>query len=413
MRASRSPEKDRKGDGENNENNNSSSNLESSATPSNAGNSKLEEMRQRRKTQMAHHISTPGGPGSPVNRKGLAGKKPAPQPSTLLNELSDDMLMATYRPPQVFSLGAIQDGGFEPGETNRQLFFPEAFSDWRESLGMDTEKDREDLEAFKRRRDRRRHMHPFNVWRRNFNKKMFGTQFEEPEYDSDDEDAHQTLLKEEGLFVAHGPEGVDGLINQGRLYSRMKREALQAESERKDRKTYQKLADEVEAEQSGLEIIKEGASASVRGPSLYDDYFHSDGNPRVAENPVVPGSHRPYTLENDGVTKKYSEHLRIQLTKIKTGVTSTSGSNEGDRAELIVSLPRLAFYDHPEQNTEERVRQSEERSDELTMLTLGMKITHACTFIQDAPPPQQPPQFSPIIPTPFSIRFAHRRFMQS
>ena len=74
------------------------------------------------------------------------------------------------------------------------------------------------------------------------------------------------------------------------------------------------------------------ASNYVRGPSLYDDFFHSDGNPRVAENPVVPGSHRPYTLDNDGVTKKYSEHLKIELNKIKTGVTSTAaGSNDNER----------------------------------------------------------------------------------
>ena len=77
---------------------------------------------------------------------------------------------------------------------------------------------------------------------------MFGTPWEEPpEYDSDDEGAHSSLLKEEGLFVAHGPEGVDHLIDQGRLHSRMKREAEQAKVEKSTRKMYQTIAKDLEA----------------------------------------------------------------------------------------------------------------------------------------------------------------------
>ncbi|GMI38844.1 hypothetical protein TrCOL_g10233 [Triparma columacea] len=356
MRASRSPEKGRRDSNPNNENSNPSSNTDASAT-GNAGKSKLEQMRQKRRQTMATEAQNKANPATPARANAQQAKPNiTTQQSSLLSELSDDMLMATYKPPQVFSLGFTQDEGVDKNEINRQLFFPEAFSDWRESLGMDTEKDREDLEAFKRRKERRRRKHPFNVWLQNFNKKMFGTPIpEEDEYDSDDDDAHSSLLKEEGLFVAHGPEGVDNLIGQGRLYSRMKREALQAENERKDRKNYQKLADEVDAENQGVGVIRDGGSSSVRGPSLYDDFFHADGNPRVAENPVVPGSHRPYTLDSDGVTKKYSEHLKIELNKIKTGVASAVGSNDTKRAELIVSLPRIAFYDHPEQNAEERL----------------------------------------------------------
>ena len=275
--------------------------------------------------------------------------------------------MKTFCPPQVFALTLAADQNIEEGEVDKQLFKPEAFSDWRETFGMDTERDREDLEAFKRRKERRRYNHPFNVWWRNFHKKMFGGPDKRPEddeYDSDDDDAHSSLLKEEGLFVAHGPEGVDNLIGQGRLYSRMKREAQQAENECRDRKNYQKLADSLAVGDSGVGVIRDASAgqqqdleeATTRGPSVYNDFFHSDGNPRVAENPVVPGSHRPYTLDNDGVTKKYSEHLAIEMQKIKTGVaTDGTVGSEGKRAELVVSIPKLALYEHPEQNAEEKL----------------------------------------------------------
>ena len=55
------------------------------------------------------------------------------------------------------------------------------------------------------------------------------------------------------------------------------------------------------------------------------------------------------------------------------------------------------------------VRFDEERSNELTTQSQATKTAHARTSVQDTPPPQPPQQFSPIIPTPFVIRFAHRR----
>jgi len=54
------------------------------------------------------------------------------------------------------------------------------------------------------------------------------------------------------------------------------------------------------------------------------------------------------------------------------------------------------------------VRSDEERSNELTTQSQATKIVHARTSIQDAPPPQPPPVFSSLIPTPFAIRIAHR-----
>jgi len=58
---------------------------------------------------------------------------------------------------------------------------------------------------------------------------------------------------------------------------------------------------------------------------------------------------------------------------------------------------------------ESEVRLDEERSDELLTLALRKKTTRAYPFMQDAPLPQPPLLFSPIIPTPFAIHFAHRR----
>ena len=55
------------------------------------------------------------------------------------------------------------------------------------------------------------------------------------------------------------------------------------------------------------------------------------------------------------------------------------------------------------------MRLGEERSDEMITPSISAKITHARTSVQDAPPPQPTQELSPIIPTPFAIRFAHRR----
>jgi len=41
-------------------------------------------------------------------------------------------------------------------------------------------------------------------------------------------------------------------------------------------------------------------------------------------------------------------------------------------------------------NPNMKVKQSEERSDELITSALGTKITQARTFVKDAPPTQQP-----------------------
>ena len=56
------------------------------------------------------------------------------------------------------------------------------------------------------------------------------------------------------------------------------------------------------------------------------------------------------------------------------------------------------------------MRQSEERSEELTMTTQlqAAKTAHARTSVQDAPSPKTPQKCSLIIPTLFDIRFAHR-----
>jgi len=54
------------------------------------------------------------------------------------------------------------------------------------------------------------------------------------------------------------------------------------------------------------------------------------------------------------------------------------------------------------------VRQSEERSDELTTQSQAAKTAHALTSVQDAPSPKPPRKCSLIIPTLFAIRFAHR-----
>ena len=57
-------------------------------------------------------------------------------------------------------------------------------------------------------------------------------------------------------FVAHGPEGVDNFIDQGRLYSRMKRGAGQAQAE-KNRLAYQKLADKIDVDSAGVSIVRD------------------------------------------------------------------------------------------------------------------------------------------------------------
>ncbi|GMH56876.1 hypothetical protein TrST_g14083 [Triparma strigata] len=356
MRASRSPDKRQTG----NENEASQSNLQAgvpAGAPGPNSPSKLEAMRAKRRQTIA--LAKEGKSAQKVTAAEKGAQQNSRTNDEALDELGDEMLMMTYRPARVFALGTTApDKHVEQEHVDAQLFTPEAFTSWREMVGWDTERDREDMEAFKRRKERARKRHPFNVWKGRFNKSMFGTPWEEPpEYDSDDEAAQKSLLKEEGLFVAHGPEGVDNLIDQGRLYSRMKRDAEQAQAEKEDRLAYQKLADEIDVDSAGVSIVRDRRPGEQgdgeRGPSLYEDFFHSDGNPRVAENPVIPGSHRPYTLDNDGVTKKYVEHLETHMQKTRTGVTTgTSGS--GKRSELVVSLPRMSLYDHWEQNEEEK-----------------------------------------------------------
>jgi len=49
-----------------------------------------------------------------------------------------------------------------------------------------------------------------------------------------------------------------------------------------------------------------------------------------------------------------------------------------------------------------------ERSDELTMPLQSAKTVPARTSVEGAPPPKPPLQSSPIVSTPYAIRFAHR-----
>ena len=70
-----------------------------------------------------------------------------------LNELSDEMLMMMYRPARAFALGVTApDPHIKQDNADPQLFYPEAFTVWREMVGLDTERDREDMEGFKRRK---------------------------------------------------------------------------------------------------------------------------------------------------------------------------------------------------------------------------------------------------------------------
>jgi len=59
--------------------------------------------------------------------------------------------------------------------------------------------------------------------------------------------------------------------------------------------------------------------------------------------------------------------------------------------------------------TQGQVRLDEERSDELTTQIASDQSAHAHTSVQGEPPPQPPQYFSSVVPTPFAIRFAHRR----
>jgi len=171
------------------------------------------------------------------------------------------------------------------------------------------------------------------------------------------------------VFVAHGPEGVSQLMDQGRLYSRMSRESEQVKQELEDRQVYNELCETLDVSSSGVPVLSTVGLDSLeqepltdsdmdkliahRGPSAYYDFFHSDGNPRVSENPVIPGSHRPDTTDGDGVSKLKHPHLAVATSKVPRG--NGRGETERGRAELLVSLPRIAFYEHPEQNAEERL----------------------------------------------------------
>ena len=73
------------------------------------------------------------------------------------------------------------------------------------------------------------------------------------------------------MFVPQGPHGVESLTSQDRLYSRMKRDAAQAESEKNDRKAYQKLALEIDPD-GNLPVVND-EMAFVRGPSMHSDFF--------------------------------------------------------------------------------------------------------------------------------------------
>ena len=132
----------------------------------------------------------------------------------------------------------------------------------------------------------------------------------------------------------------------------------------------------------------DGSVLFWKGPSGALDYFHSDGSPRITEDPVIPGSYRPDSTAEDGISKKMDDHLGTVTMKVRTGVAAGGGvggpkiskniikgtdkdaggvksknpssakedvdGSAGEiRSELIVSIPRLALYDHPELNKEE------------------------------------------------------------
>jgi len=254
------------------------------------------------------------------------------------------------------------------------LWKPEAFAATKSSLGLSTERDREDIEKFNLLKEKRRRESWFYKASQNFNKKMFGTPLDPP---LPDDGLHESdaLLKEEGIFVPQGPHGVSSLTSQGRLYSRMKRDAAQANAELEERKKYFDLAKEVDgasdlpmlsddpkASEGAADKNKDSATFNVmhkaRGPSDYGAFFTSDGNPRVGEDPVVPGSHRPDTT-TDGGFKKQNAYLDVETGKVKSGVSGKSGEGEREdqqnRAELVISLPKLALYDHPDFNNEELI----------------------------------------------------------
>jgi len=150
--------------------------------------------------------------------------------------------MSVHRPPAVFDLTVTGSVHVE-GNRRDPLFRPEWGRELKVALGMETERDLEDHESFAKRKARAARKRPLASWRDGFNNRMFGTPLPTHDSDEDEEDeeeeSHSNLLREEGVFVAHGPEGVDSLIDQGRLYSRFKRESEQVREEEEGRRRYQ------------------------------------------------------------------------------------------------------------------------------------------------------------------------------
>jgi len=85
-----------------------------------------------------------------------------------------------------------------------------------------------------------------------------------------------------------------------------------------------------------------------------------------------------------------------------------------DDFESLAVIGRGAFGEvRLVRTTAKEVRQSEERSDELTTQSQTAKTAHLHNSVQDAPFPKPPRKCSFIIPTLFTIRFAHRRVVMS
>ena len=89
--------------------------------------------------------------------------------------LDEDVLMMVHNPPRVFGLSLGQGDLDAENSLDKHLWKPEMFTSLRSQFGWETEKDREDIEKFNRRREQISRNNMFNKMRANFNLKMFGT----------------------------------------------------------------------------------------------------------------------------------------------------------------------------------------------------------------------------------------------